>query len=393
MVKKEWRYVCTFLILFSLLLPIVHALGLTGAKLRMIIYEPGKSITNTYTLSDTDKEVDVVLSTNPALQEYISLTPVINNQFDLVIQFPQGIYPPPGRYELSIRATEREVEGSGASAFVGVVKSIPIEVYSWNKDIHPNIGVENVNQGTPLRITAGATSRTYNDIDAVYAELKVRNPSGKEIGTRTTNTLPLKALQSTTLSTTPFETTGLTQGEYSIEGTFFYDGLSQSTTTIFLIGILDLVLKEYTTTLTQGFSEFTIVLYNNWGNDLTNVYAKLFIDGKEILQTPTTSIGPWKTAEMKSIINVDFAPGTYSGELELFYEGKTKKVPVTLTVKEKSAESMVGKAVETPTEDSGNNGLTSFLLAVIVVLFLVICGGVIWFIFQRRGGGARDDSF
>ena len=160
----------------------------------------------------------------------------------------------------------------------------------------------------------------------------------------------------------------------------------------FRIGTLNLVLKDYTTELEQGFTEFKAVVFNDWGNDLNNVYSKLSLEEKELLQTPSISVGPWKEAELKGIINLEVPVGKHQGELTLFYESKTKTEPVTITVIEKKAQAIAGQAVQL-IEEAKKERDNAFLFVILgVIMVIVIGGGIVGFILHKRreSGGGSD---
>src|SRR3989338_5873519 len=123
------------ILLLLVWLPSLSAVGLSGKKLSPIIYAPGKEIVNTYTISDTDKLVKIVLNVNPVLKNFISITPLEKDHFDLVIMFPETLLPP-GTYEFSIRVIEETDEVvEGASSLLSVSKNFQMEVYSMEKEI------------------------------------------------------------------------------------------------------------------------------------------------------------------------------------------------------------------------------------------------------------------
>ena len=119
--------------LFLFLVHAVHALELNGLKLSPIIYEPGKKIINTYTIAGTDKAVEVGLGGE--LLEYVHLTPVRQNQFDLIIEFPSG-YIPSGSYGFSLHVKELpEEDSSGVGSLLSVTKVFEVTVYAYDKFI------------------------------------------------------------------------------------------------------------------------------------------------------------------------------------------------------------------------------------------------------------------
>lgn len=346
------------LVILSLLIPSISALSLSGMKLSPIIFQPGLKIGNHYTITDTDKEVNVKVGGE--LEEYISITEVVNNEFDLIINFPQ--YITPGKYGFSLTAEEipSGSEG-GVSSLIAVSKQFIIEVYTFDKYIDVSLSAPSVNEGTPVNFQLAVSSKGYKDISSIRGEITIFDGENNTLEKISTEEKPLKALASETL-TAAFETEGLPADEYFAEGIVFYDGESKTARTTFRIGQMDLALKDYTSEVEYGFSDYNITVVNNWGNELRNVYARLFVEDKELLQTPSISLQSWEEGVLKGIIKVDKEPGVYPAEIELFFEGESKKEQVEFRVVEKRIERSLGMTIT----------LLIIVVLVIVVLILLL---------------------
>ena len=344
-----------FLFIFLVLLPSLPALSLSGNSISPIIFEPGKSITNHYMIVDTSAEVEVLLSGD--LSEYIQLTPIENNEFDLLINFPDEFIPP-GTYRFSLTVKEKGVSAAGINSLLSVVKNFVVEVYSHEKEVEFFLVSPSVNEGNPINFQVNVQSRSYSDINSIKAKINVYDPENKKINTVNTNEKPLPALASETL-TASLPTTNIKPGEYTAEAAVFYDGKQKSINNTFRIGNMDILIKNYTKQLPQGFSDFSVTVFNNWGHPLRNVYAKLLLSNQELLQTPSLDLNPWQEAQLQGIVKVDFPPGEYQGKIQLFFEGESKDVPVTITIIE-------------PIAESNNNRLVLILGLIVIILFLFL---------------------
>ena len=333
--KKRYLLSLLFLLLIVLILPSVTALSLNGNKLGTIIYEPGKIITNHYAIADTNQEVEV--SVGGELTEYLSVSEVVNNEFDLIINFPEEIIPL-GSYSFGLSVTEiSDEESGGLGALVSVSKTFQVEVYSYEKEIGVSFNSPSVNEGNPVNFQLGVQSKCYQDIDSVKGEITVYDFQNKELGKLKTEEISLKSLDSQTFIAA-FDTLGLPAGSYWAKAIVYYDGQQKIVNNTFKIGNMDLVLKNYTSELKQGFSEFKVNVVNNWGNELRNVYAKLLINNQELLQTPNINLAPWKEGELKGILKVDLELGEYEGILQLFFESEMREEPIKIVVIEKTEE-------------------------------------------------------
>ena len=347
------------LLVFIASVHLASALELNGPKLSPIIYEPGKQIINPYLIAGTDKEVEVYLGGE--LVRYVRLSPIVNHQFDLIIEFPQE-YIPSGSYTFSLSVREKESEvDSGVGSLLSVTKVFTVIVYAYNKFITATLLAPNVNEGATAMLQVEVQSKGYVDIDSVKADITVYNDQNLSVGKIATKEKPLKALSSLTLLA-PFNTSGLSSGKYRAKALVFYDDKSLPASTQFNIGAIDVALLNYTSIVEQGFSDFTMKVRNNWGNQLRNVHANIWLNGQELLQTPTITLQPWEEGELTGIMKVDLLPGHYTGQVRLFYEQEEKEIPINIQV-------LAPVIPQAPA--SGQKGNYTFLLASLLLLLSV----------------------
>jgi hypothetical protein len=341
-----------------LISPSALSLGITGNKISPIIFEQGQKITNHYTLTGANHPVNVSLSGD--LLEFISLSEVQNNEFDLKINFPYKQVPT-GSYSFSLHAEEvpsGEAAG-GVGSLLSVTKIFQVEVYSYNKDIIASFNVPSVNEGSPITFTVGAQSRCYQDIQIVSAEVALYDSNNKLIETVHTGSKFLPQLSSVSLEG-KFQNTNLSPGEYRAEAEINYDGLFKSADSKFSIGTMDLEVGDYTSTLEQGFSEFKVKVKNAWGHELRNIYAKLYINDQEFTQTPSISLPAWETGELKNIVKVGLSEGEYDANLKLFFESSSKEVPLKI------------KVIPPPEQPADFKGMIPYISLTVTVFLVVI---------------------
>ncbi|MEW5896874.1 MAG: hypothetical protein AB1668_04235 [Nanoarchaeota archaeon] len=380
MFRRNLLIMLIVLIVFLFVLPAAVAVGLSGMKLSPIIYEPGKTIVNHYTILGTDLETNVYLE--GYLSKYVTLSEVSGNEFDMTIHFPDE-YLPQGSYTFSMGISEvppANAESGGISSLTSVSKTFFVEVYSLEKDIAASLQAHSVNVGKPVVFKLNVESKTYSDIDSVQGEITVFNKQNESLGKVVTKKKPLKALSSETLSAV-FDTTGLLPGEYSAKAVVFYDGKQKEAGSTFKIGNMDVLIKNYTSSFRPGFNEFNVVVVNDWGDSLRNVYVKLFVEGKELLQTPSISLAPWQEGALKSLFKIDLEPGIYDGLLQVFYEGEMKEEKIKVSVFVPLTEQIPGTA-----EGSGSEYLFVVLMSVIfIIVFALIILAVFATKKKRKG--------
>jgi len=362
--KVIWSSIFGIVVLV-LLIPDIHALSLTGELLSPIIYEKGKVIRNHYLIEGTDRETNVSLSGD--LLEYISIENLNHDSFDLVIQFPQ-VYITPGIYWFGLTVRELPVAEEGMSSLVSVSRKFKVEVYSDEKAVDVSLSAQDVNQGTIVPLTMTVTSRGYKDINQIWGEISILDQTGKQIGWVKTPTKPLPALAAETI-TAEFNTSTIPAAEYRAFGILHYDDKDKKANTTFRVGNVDLILLNYTSVVEPGFNTFTMQIMNNWGNELNDVFGKVFVHDAELLHTPSIDLEPWQKGILQGIIKIELEPGVYNGSINLFFEGEQKEVPIQLSVLAPLLP-LVGQATAQPS--SFPYGWVIGLGAVIILLIIVI---------------------
>ena len=251
-----------------------------------------------------------------------------------------------------------------------------VVVYAYDKFIEVGLTVPNVNEGSTANIQLRVQSKGYININSVKADITFFDSNNISVGKVSTKDKPLPALSNLILFA-PFNTSGLSSGKYRAEAAVFYDEKKTTAEAEFNIGALDLQVVNYTTVLEQGFSEFSLMVKNNWGNQLRDIYARLFIEEAELLQTPTISLEPWQEGKLSGLIKIDLAPGVYAGKVKLFYEDEEKELPVTVKIVKSASENI-------PKENSSekNNILVILLIGSTVLLSLIL----VYFIYRRNRG-------
>jgi|GEM_PF-2159260 len=359
------------------------ALGLSGKQIGVVVYKPGTTFTNSYEVSGSSKNVVAEISGGPF--KGLKTTPIVDGKFDMILDFPADEYIPPGEYVLGLTVREATPkiadgeDGGGIGALTAVSKKVRIIVYAYEKDVGASLDIPNINQGSKTAVNLGVGSVSYKDIDSVKGEIILYDDATRtELMRKKTTEKSLKSLKSVKFKET-FDTEKLEAKKYLVRSMVTYDGITKEVNSTYLIGNMDLQLKDYSKELVQGYSSFSVKVVNNWGNELKNIKAKLFLDGDELLETPTISLGAWQEGELKGIVKVDLKPNLYKGELQLFYEGESKKVPIEINVV-KSTEAAVSAGVQQPksTEESNN-----WIFISVAILILVI--GVVLYLKKRRG--------
>ena len=151
---------------------------------------------------------------------------------------------------------------------------------------------------------------------------------------------------------------------------------------------MDLLVGNHTIEVEEGFSEYTMEVLNNWGNELRNVYAKLFVEGEEVLQTPSINLEPWQQGTVGGIINLEKNPGPYPALIKLFFEGETREESFTITVIEKaSAEELHAKL------ERSNRNLAVLASVIVLLTSSIVLLMVLFKRKEKRWKCRKNDEF
>ncbi len=367
----------------------VSALALSGKHIGQVVYKPGTTFTNSYEVYGSDKNVVVQVDSGGVFKHFRT-TPLVNGKFEVVLDFPADEYIAPGEYVIGLSVREESPKNEdgedigGIGALVAVSKKLYVIVYAYEKDVQAGLDIPNINQGSKTNVNLGVNSVSYKNIDMVKADIILYDDATKtEIMRKMTKEKKLKSLQSVTFKET-FDTEKLEAKQYFVRSLVTYDGITEEVNKTFLIGNMDLVLKDYSRELAQGYSDFSVTVANNWGNELKNIKAKLFLDGDELLEMPTISLGAWQEGQLKGIVKVDLKPDLYTGELQLFFEGESKKVPIEIRVVKSTA------VATAPTEQQPLSAEESNSWIFISVAILIVVIGIVIYLKKRRGESADE---
>src|SRR3989338_166754 len=222
----------------SLSLPSALGLGLSGVKISPITYVPGQTITNHYSITETSLPTEVSLSTAPEISTFIRTTEVKNNEFDLIIEFPETLTMEPGIYSFGLSVNEvPPSDYVGVGSYVSISKRFEMNVYSYQKYLSASFEAPSVNEANPVPFQINVQSQSYADIDNIKGQITVYDNKNQELAEIITPEISLESLTSQ-IVTAQWNTTGLLPGDYWAKAVVFYDGKSITLNDTFKIGIM-----------------------------------------------------------------------------------------------------------------------------------------------------------
>jgi hypothetical protein len=365
----------TLIVLLIVLAPAVLSLGLNGAKLSPITFRPGSLIINHYSYDGTNLPVNITVSPGPFRD--ISVANLHGNEFDLVINFPEDERVPSGSHTFSLSVSEAPDRNSGGiGSTVTVSKVFTVNVFSYGKEMLVSLSAPNVNEGSNVTLSLSASSVGYTNIESVRGIINVFDSTGNELAELLTEERALPALEGTTFYKT-FESDKLPPNDYFARATVFYDGTQALANASFIIGNMDIIITNHTDQIEQGFSEFIVNVKSNWGNELKNVYAKVSISEEELLHTSSINLAPWEEGTLNGIMRVDMDPGLHRGVLQVFFEGESKEMPITIKI-------IKGEEVEAVEIETNVPSANVFLVIGIISLLIVVII-ISYLLFTKRG--------
>jgi len=339
---------CRLLVLFFLLIPTVHSLGISPA-VQEIKFEPSLTESFQVQIFGEANPFDVKLTVSGDLERYITLpqesltVPEEGITFEYEINLPPQFKP--GKHKASIVIEQQpkiSESGAGKSTFgaraaVGylIVVNVPYE----NKYAEAVINVPNVNVGQPLNFIVTVNNYGNEDIQNAQGIIDVFDDKENKIITIDTDSSGIKQGKGVELYShwTPKE---VKPGIYEAKAVINYDGKQTKAETDFLIGdlfidILDLNPKEIELDQIQ---KLNIDVKSFWSQKIEKIYATvdLFKDNEkqETISTPPINLEPWQTSSLTAFWDTtNYDPGEYSAKVILNYKDKTTLKNFKLIIK------------------------------------------------------------
>lgn len=372
--KVAWLIV---LILFS---SSVFAIGISPAKIYNN-FEPGLSYTKEFqTWNTMDRPIDISLSVEGDLAEYITLSetyfeqvqPNENRKFLVTVNLPVSL--DSGGLKMSyIRATEENRNEKGTINVRGAVRTrIEVKVAIEGKSVEITSATgSNIPQGAASYFEGVAHNYGTITVNQMNGYLTVLDQEEKQLfNTRVGSHINIKSYEGREFFTQiPSQSWG--PGRYKLNFKVDYDGELVERNTSFIIGELKVDVFNLTSEIETGeISDFEFSLKNKWNEQVKDAYAdiKIYDDVNVYLITKTHNfdIGPWEEKRIETFLNgKKLRAGNYKVEVKLNYADKNTIAISDFSVKEKGQElkASSGEAFKFPT----GNGVIYGLVGLVVL--------------------------
>jgi len=309
-----------FLILFILLLPIVHAIGLSIPNQREIFFAPDQHISIKYSIGNTDPSplnARVLISAGPldpfleAKDKLVEVPAFGMQSFTLAFTFPSELKS--GLYPVSIEVSE-EVAGGGMAGLTGI--NDVINVISPFEQGHPYAKLDLNQYQKPGRAIVFAID--VQNIGNTYLD---------KIGAQITLSLNGEVLKRKMLSKDipalmPFEKTrimdsidteGLEQGVYTLETSFSDQKLVKE----IALGQPTITVQNVPPLKAAAVNDFTATIsLDNWKTPIENANVRFHVN--QLLDAPQKlTLNPGPNEIHINIATSIGKTGTYKGSVEV----------------------------------------------------------------------------
>jgi len=358
------------------------AIGISPAIVN-VEYAPGFEATIPYTVrSNSNSDIIAQFTVGGELSKYVtlskteaSLKPGESTSFELTLSFPAEELDYAGPQRINVVAEEGIPEGSGVGSRTVVVADIAInfpypgkylEIYRYS--------VQNINAGENSTASWEVISKGEElvSFDAVLEIFDNDNNSVLKKDYERTTIAPGDIYKKDDVLTTD----KLLSDKYVATLKVSYENLVRESNVNFYVGKEDVSLLEYKPKEFKfnEINKFTVVFENLWNGEFKNVNALIEL-GNVKSQTPSGTLTPFGTLGLEQFLDTtEMQPGTYEGNVTVFFGGNQKKFPITVRVM--TEEESKGEV------ESEGGGLSLVALVIILLVLLVIIN--VFFILRHR---------
>jgi hypothetical protein len=388
-----------FVVLF-LFLPGVLALGIAPGR-TTVDFVPGlvKDVSVTI-LNSEQKDIDLIVSAQGELQDYISFSETtihmtsdeISHPLNYQLRLPQTLEPGlqtadvivvelPGRF---VQTGEMSV-----GAAVALLTQVHVNVPYPGKYAEADMNVM-PKKDANVEFYVPVFSRGEFTLTSVKAKIEIYNSPGELIATVGTNEVSIEGGGRQELAAV-WDASNVASGTYKAKATVLWD---EGVTTIekeFKIGEKHLILEniEVNDFSLGDIAKFEILVANTWGEAIKDVYAEMIVLGKDgnvlaSFKSPTSDVSPDDKTLLLAFWDTNgVLEGDYDSVLNLVYEETKEPTTLTLDVKDRKITIYgAGIIISSGITDSGiSKGLLYFLIIVIVILVLA---NISWFMLLRK---------
>ena len=386
----------SFVLLISILLaPAVLGFGISPAVTN-INFEPGREVTIRLDIYNSkDKDMTLILNPSGALRDHIVLqenkvtftSDEKKKTIEIRVVLPQE-FDRPGLVvgEIKVEEIDTDIDADvlNIRPKIAIAHQILVYVPYPGRYAEAVLKTNNVQRGELLPIYITIMNLGQEDLDGVYAQIRISDNSQQEYQTLKTESKHISSKKAGELIVF-VNTDDYIPGDYVIDAKVYYDqkeiGLTGSfTIDDFLIQLISIGVNNFN--LGQ-IAKFEMLIRNIGNRIVKDASARLLFtkeDGTIIANTKSFDIdlNPQDVKETVAYWDTrDITVGDYGGTLTLSYEDKSIQRDIQTTIEDEKIEinviDITGFAIRTPTgPDAQAAGLPSINVQLSIIIILLV---------------------
>ena len=402
--KKRKRMILTFLafliaIISTLsVLPFVKAIGISPGR-AMYDFEPNKIVNGTFSVINNEhKEMKVLLDVKGELNKSLILYNKLvefkadeeEKTFSYTLKMPGSLKP--GKHLVEIVALELPKELEKPGTFIGATVAVATQIYVTvpypGKYAEARLSIKEAAVNETVYFFIELKNLGTEKIVRAKAIIDILGVTGEKIATIITNEKSLNAGQRTELIGK--WKANVNPATYKAKVTVIYDGKTISLESNFNVGkpeikIISIEVKNFRL---GGIAKFEILIENEWGEEIKDVYARLIIYNEKNQpiadeKTASTDIKPLEKKVIFAYWDTEgVREGNYRGKIQLYYLDKVTEEELKAKIRIDSLiVEMAGITAEVVTTTTERKEINTLLVILILILILINVG---WFLYLRK---------
>ncbi len=399
------RYkIITILAMILLLMPIVHALGITPGRTTINFEENLEREIKFKILNNEHKDLKLAVYARGDLAEYIEI-PIgevelkaeeESKELTYKVKLP-AVIEEPGLHEAEIVVREITTEGGKGEVSINIMLAVATQLHVYvpypGKYIVAKLDIIGGKSEKKVLFFVPLINFGEKDVKSAKAEIIIMDMYEKVINKVETDEKSVPGEGRAELSA-QIDPSPLLPGVYRVIARIVYDGFTTTAENTFyvkdfLLIPLDISVRDFTL---GEIAKFNILVENIGNIEIKDAYSLMLLDrdGENIanLKSVPTDFKPLEKKEMVSYWETkDIKAGEYEGKLMLRYEDKTDERDIRTIVGKDSIKTEIigvtGYAIRMPEEPSPL-GVSPLVLLVILLVIINIGWFVFYFMSRKK---------
>ena len=375
----------------------VSALGVTPAR-TTVDFESGLTRTVNYEVINSEgQEMDLVISVQGELAEYISVSAVSalispsesSKSLSYDINLPSQMGPGLHTAEVLIMQVPKAGAESGATVYatLAVITQLHVYVPYPGKYANSKMVIYNANQGEDVKFVFPVVSAGEFDLTSVRANVDVYNQLNEKVDSFTTRSIEVPSGEKKEIvynwkADVPI-------GNYLAKASLIYDEGIISLEESFSVGVMELELQDITVSeFSLGeIAKLEMLVENKWSEKINGVHIATKIMNERGDTVSSFESASYDVAALAKQVFVSYwdtagvKEGSYETEVSINYGDKSSKKNLEFEVSQNSL-IILGLGYVISTEDG--EGMSTLIIVLIIAIVLLILINLLWFLLLRK---------